>query len=201
MSGLPRIEKPRLKVILVGSSGVGKTCLIASFFKKPFDPSVMSTVSPAYMFQEVARRDGLPVCLQIWDTAGQERYRSVSQLFYRDADVAFVCYEAGNLESADTVPEWIAKVNKEVPVCAFIIVATKADLLDSETARRVKSNMETDFAEFEPKGCHVTSAVTREGVDELFLNAAELFRPAATQKQSNVSQDVGTSHSEQHGCC
>jgi small GTP-binding protein len=187
MSGVPRIEKPRLKVILVGSSGVGKTCLIASFLKKPFDPAGLSTVSPAYIFQEVTRNDGLTVCLQIWDTAGQERYRSVSQLFFREADVAFVCFEAGGEESIDSAPNWVQLVKKEVPDCEIIFVATKSDLLAERDRATVIENAEGRLGEFKPRGCHLTSAITRDGVDFLFRAAAELFVPK--QKAKRQSKD------------
>ena len=82
-SGVPKLQKPTLKIILVGASGVGKTCLIASYFKQSFDFQSIPTVAPAYSCSDVKRKDGTTVSLQIWDTAGQERYHSVSKLFFR----------------------------------------------------------------------------------------------------------------------
>jgi small GTP-binding protein len=200
ISGVPRIERPRLKVVLVGNSGVGKTCLIASFLKKPFDPAGLSTVSPAYIFQEVTRDDGLTVCLQIWDTAGQERYRSVSQLFFREADVAFVCFEAGSDESIDTAPDWVELVKKEVPDCEIIFVATKSDLLPERDRAKVIANADGRLSEFKPRGCHLTSAVSRDGVDDLFRAAAELF--VSKQKAKRQSKDSGsTKQNDKADCC
>jgi small GTP-binding protein len=201
MSGVPRSEKSRLKIILVGGSGVGKTCLISAFLKKPFDPAGLSTVSPAYMFQEVTRKDGLVVCLQIWDTAGQERYRSVSQLFFRDADVALVCFDAGNEESVDTVPDWVALVKQEVPDCEFIIVATKGDLIAEGERMRVMSDAELKLAQYGARGYYFTSAVTRDGVDELFTAAAELFvSKQRVKKQPKEGIDVRQNQNEKKGC-
>jgi small GTP-binding protein len=189
MSGLPHSDKPRLKIILVGASAVGKTCLISSYFKKPFDAAVLSTVSPAYMFQEVTRRDGLSVCLQIWDTAGQERYQSVSQLFFRDADVAFVCYEAANEDSVAAVSNWVDRVKKEVQDCEFMFVATKCDLLPPDGPDKVRADGERLFGHYQPRGYYQTSAVTRDGVDKLFSDAAELFVPKQRAKQTRERQD------------
>jgi small GTP-binding protein len=177
MSGVPRSEKPRLKVILVGHSGVGKTCLIASYLKKPFDGRGLATVSPAYMFQDVTRRDGLIVTLQIWDTAGQERYHSVSQMFYRDADVALVCFEAGKQDSIDSIPSWLEKVKKEVLVCNFIFVGTKGDDLPEDEQATAVASWEKELAGLAPKGVHLTSARTRTGVEDVFRAAAELYTP------------------------
>jgi small GTP-binding protein len=75
-------SRPSVKIILVGSSGVGKTCLSASYQKQNFNKNTAPTVAPASSCRVVI--------LQIWDTAGQERYASISQLFFRDSNVAFV---------------------------------------------------------------------------------------------------------------
>jgi small GTP-binding protein len=201
MAGLPRDEKPRLKIILVGSSGVGKTCLISSFFKKPFDPSVMSTVSPAYMLQEITRRDGLTLCLQIWDTAGQERYHSVSLLFFREADVAFVCFEAGNEDSIEAVPDWVARVRKEVPECEFVFVATKGDLLPPGGEAKVVADAERLFGSYQPKGYYVTSALNGDGVEKLFGDAAEFFVPKQKVRKQQKDQQEAPPKRPGEGCC
>jgi small GTP-binding protein len=190
MSGVPRNEKPRLKIILVGHSGVGKTCLIASYLKKPFDGQGLATVSPAYMFQDMTRRDGLVVTLQIWDTAGQERYHSVSQMFYRDANVAFVCFEAGKQEAIESIGYWIEKVKKEVPDCDFIFVGTKGDELPEEEQASTVASWEKEFAGLAPRSVHLTSAKTRKGVDDVFKAAAELYAPR--QQLSRVTNRVET---------
>jgi small GTP-binding protein len=150
------------------------------------------------MFRQVVRRGGLNVCLQIWDTAGQERYHSVSQLFFRDADVAFVCFEAGNQTCMEMVPDWVARVKREVHTCDFLFVATKSDLLEEGEAGEVKANIEKTFAQFQPKGCFLTSALNREGVDEVFERAAELFVPAKEQIPVKVPE---TAQEDGQGCC
>jgi small GTP-binding protein len=201
MSGIPR-EKPRFKIIVVGSSGIGKTCLIACFMKKPFDPSGMSTVSPSYMFQDVRRPDGTAVGLQIWDTAGQERYQSVSQLFYRDTNVALVCFEAASDESMEDVSDWAGRVRKEVPDCDIILVGTKGDMLEEGEAEKVKAKAEDTFIEIQPKGCFITSARTGDGVDELFHHAAELYRPSQeATRQVRKTQDITAKPKSETPCC
>jgi small GTP-binding protein len=199
MAGIPKPDKPRLKIILVGPSNVGKTSLIASFFDKPFDASPLPTVSPAYMFREVTRSDGVPVCLQIWDTAGQERYHSVSQLFFREANVAFVCFEAGNQGCMDMVPEWVMKVKKEVPSCEFIFVATKSDLLSEGQAIEVKETAERVFSHFQPRGCFITSALKKDGIDDLFQTAAEIFDPR--HGETKAVKIPETAEEDSAGCC
>jgi small GTP-binding protein len=179
-----RIDAPVLKVIVVGSSGIGKTCLIGAFVNHQFDPGTSPTVTPAYACQELMRTDGLPVCLQVWDTAGQDRYHNVSALFYREADVALICYEAGSHYSLETVPSWVKKVRNQVPDCELIFVGTKADLLSKGECATVLAEARGTLASFQPKAYVLTSAITGDGVEQLFREVAEQYKPRLMQRAS-----------------
>jgi small GTP-binding protein len=179
---------PVLKAILVGNSGVGKICLIRAFLQKPIAHDPVSTVTPSYACQELPRRDGSTVCLQVWDTAGQERYCSVSQMFWREADVAVVCFEAGSHRSMESVPAWVKKVRCEVPGCALLFVATKADLLAKEEIPSLLADAEGLFGTFHPSGIRMTSAISRDGVDELFSEIAEMYKPKTVCQQRTVGE-------------
>jgi small GTP-binding protein len=199
MSGVPRNDKPRLKLILVGHSGVGKTCLIASYLKKTYDPNGPATVSPAYLFQDMTRHDSLVVTLQIWDTAGQERYHAVSQMFYRDANFALVCFEATNNESTDSISDWVGKVRAEVPDCEFIFVATKSDTIPQNDREGVLNDWKKRLNGLQPKSVHLTSALTREGVEEVFKAAAELYVPR--QQLTRIKERPEPRQPDQKGEC
>jgi small GTP-binding protein len=162
-----------VKIILVGSSGVGKTCLSASYLKQHFDRATSPTVAPAYSCRPVKRADGSVVVLQIWDTAGQERYSSISQLFFRDSDVAFVCFDPNDSPSVTSVRDWVQRVLDEVPECRLFAILTKADKYgkESEVLDQSKATLgDLNFEHF-----FVTSALTRKGVDEPFAAAAEVY--------------------------
>jgi len=198
-SGLPKTQRPTLKIILVGSSGVGKTCLISSYFKQSFDFQSIPTVAPAYSCSDVKRGDGATISLQIWDTAGQERYHSVSKLFFRDSDVAFICFEAGDSVSTQEVPNWVRRVKEEVPSCSLFFVITKSDLHTKDEIFDIKETATRDFAEYQPKGIFVTSALSKEGVNDLFIAAADLYQIKSApshpmNKPSEKAKDKG-------GCC
>ena len=198
-SGVPKLQKPTLKIILVGASGVGKTCLIASYFKQSFDFQSIPTVAPAYSCSDVKRKDGTTVSLQIWDTAGQERYHSVSKLFFRDSGIAFICFESGDEQSTAEVPNWIKRVKEESPHCLFFFVLTKSDLHTSEEMEKLEKDAQTRFAEYNPKKIYVTSALSRDGVQELFNDAAESFHPKNQNKaiiqDNKLSKDNETNKS------
>ncbi|XP_061605499.1 ras-related protein Rab-26-like isoform X8 [Phyllopteryx taeniolatus] len=94
------------KVMLVGDSGVGKTCLLVRFKDGAFlAGSFISTVGIDFR-NKVLSIDGVKVKLQIWDTAGQERFRSVTHAYYRDAHALLLLYDVTNKTSFDNIQEF-----------------------------------------------------------------------------------------------
>uniref|UniRef100_A0A8D2PDQ4 RAB26, member RAS oncogene family n=1 Tax=Zosterops lateralis melanops TaxID=1220523 RepID=A0A8D2PDQ4_ZOSLA len=90
-------------VMLVGDSGVGKTCLLVRFKDGAFlAGSFISTVGIDFR-NKVLTVDGVKVKLQIWDTAGQERFRSVTHAYYRDAHALLLLYDVTNKASFDNI--------------------------------------------------------------------------------------------------
>lgn len=198
MSGVPKTQRPTLKIILVGSSGVGKTCLTSTYFRQSFDFQTPPTVAPAYSCADVKKSDGTPVSLQIWDTAGQERYHSVSKCFFRDSDIAFVCFEAGEAESTKEVPNWIKRVRDEVPTCTIFFVMTKSDLHTPQEIKQIKTAAEAEFQEYNGKGVFVTSALAKEGVNELFQAAAEMYK---SRSATSTATPKLSEKKKEKGCC
>jgi small GTP-binding protein len=134
--GIPKDYRPTVKVILVGNSGVGKTCLIGSYLKNTFENRPTPTVAPAYSCREVKKRDGTVIVLQIWDTAGQERYSSISQLFFRDSDVALVCFEPNDESSLLGVHNWVKRILTEVSKChLFGVIMKLSDLISPKNCQ------------------------------------------------------------------
>ncbi|XP_032124015.1 ras-related protein Rab-26 isoform X3 [Sapajus apella] len=94
------------KVMLVGDSGVGKTCLLVRFKDGAFlAGTFISTVGIDFR-NKVLDVDGMKVKLQMWDTAGQERFRSVTHAYYRDAHALLLLYDVTNKASFDNIQEY-----------------------------------------------------------------------------------------------
>ncbi|KAH0790691.1 small GTP-binding protein [Histomonas meleagridis] len=193
-------DKASLKVILVGSAGVGKTSLISVFLDSPFENQELSTVAPASCTATVTLDDGAKVNLQIWDTAGQERFQSISQMFYRDSHVAFVCYD---LEREDTIEEWISRVRKFVPDCKIFLVTTKSDLLTQEQQTECVERGNEYLQRFGANLHLMTSASSGFGVKEIFQEAAKLYNDinptVIEQKTVKISKE--TTKQEGKKCC
>ncbi|XP_062386961.1 ras-related protein Rab-26-like [Sardina pilchardus] len=100
------------KVMLVGDSGVGKTCLLVRFKDGAFlAGSFISTVGIDFR-NKVLSIDSVKVKLQIWDTAGQERFRSVTHAYYRDAHALLLLYDVTNKASFDNIQAWLTEVHE-----------------------------------------------------------------------------------------
>ncbi|XP_022450234.1 ras-related protein Rab-26 isoform X6 [Delphinapterus leucas] len=100
------------KVMLVGDSGVGKTCLLVRFKDGAFlAGTFISTVGIDFR-NKVLDVDGMKVKLQIWDTAGQERFRSVTHAYYRDAHALLLLYDVTNKASFDSIQAWLTEIQE-----------------------------------------------------------------------------------------
>jgi len=188
--------KSDLKVILVGNSGVGKSSLLTAFYSQPFDCQTVPTVAPSYSCIEINRKDGVKVWLQVWDTAGQERYQSVGKLFYRDCDVAFVCFDGSKDHTLDSVKNWINTVREESPDANILVILTKSDLYSSELIETETNSINSIMEEYRIKGFFVTSSVLQRGVKDAFQSAANFYQASKSIKTG--SQPIPQTQSN---CC
>lgn len=200
MNSSGRNTRRPLKIILVGSSGVGKTSIINAFFEQPYDVDTQPTVAPAFCSATVDLADKSQVELHIWDTAGQERFQSIGGMFYRDSDIAFVCFERS---TKDTIPDWIEKVRKQVPDCIIFLVATKCDLMNEDEQGELLGEKNALIQGNDAKQFFLTSAQKGIGIQELFTAAAmcvdQICAPAAPATVK-VEQGRKKDH-EKKGCC
>lgn len=132
-----RIEPEILyKIVIVGDSGVGKSCLLVRFTDDKYEDQV-STIGTDFRFRDISVGQGSQVRMQLWDTAGQERYRSQMSAYYRGAHGIVLTYSVDDKKSFENIPRWIADVDKFAgPGCAKLLVGNKADV-DEKTQRQV----------------------------------------------------------------
>ncbi|KAH0792535.1 small GTP-binding protein [Histomonas meleagridis] len=161
-----------LKLILVGSAGVGKTSLMNALFEQSFEQDMQTTVAPAFCEKSIQISDGSKVTLHIWDTAGQEKFQSICETYYRDADVAFVCFDYENMNH-ETIAKWVSRVRAQSPDCLIFLVLTKEDLTPSDQYPNILEDSEGYVNEFKAEAFHMTSSSTQNGVKALFCSAAE----------------------------
>lgn len=174
-----------LKVILVGGSGVGKTSLINAFFDQKYENETQPTVAPAYCGATLQLPNQTKVDLQIWDTAGQERFQSIGGMFYRESDIAFICFDIENKSSIST---WVNRVRSQVSNCIFFLVATKSDIMPEEDKNALINDQQNLLKEFQASQFFLTSACQNKGVKELFQAAAQCITTICKASQSATVQ-------------
>ena len=113
------------KVVLLGESSVGKTCIITRFVDNQFGKDIMSTTGASYANKTLKFKDynNKEILFEIWDTAGQEKYRSLTQLFYKDASIAILVYDITNEESYNELKNyWVNQIIEFAPKDISIIL-------------------------------------------------------------------------------
>ena len=159
------------KVVLIGETGVGKTCIINRFIHNNFDPGTISSLSGQFVTKEMEFSKGQTVPLQIWDTAGQEKYRSMAKIFYRDAKAIIMVYDITNENSFNQLKEyWLGQIKEHGSKDVLIaIAANKSDLIEQI---KVKNEDGEKFAEEIGAKFILTSAQNANGIQNLFESIA-----------------------------
>lgn len=162
----------RIKCVMLGDQGVGKTSIINRYILDRFDSYSETTIGASYNAKPVNYNNTI-FKLDIWDTAGQERYRSMVPLYYRNSNIVFLCIELSNLDFKNNFMYWYNTLveTEDTNNLRFIyLVGTKSD---------IKSEFINVIVEELKKSYHIeyieTSSKDNHNIDNLFLNAVEKF--------------------------
>ena len=127
------IDEKRIKLIVIGDLGVGKTNLINIAVGKPFNENQASTYSHTYS-QKVINHMGINYTLDLWDTIGQENLKTMNKLFYNNSKIVVFVYDITNLKSFQALKEWVNEINAQLGLKNIImgVVGNKIDLFQNE---------------------------------------------------------------------
>ena len=156
------------KIVLLGESGVGKTCIISRYINQVFEGNTISTNGASYAAKTLHFEDyDKSLKVEIWDTAGQEQYRSLTKIFYKDATAAILVYDITRKKSFDEIKNyWYKQLLDCAPSDIVVgLAGNKADLFDRE---QVSEEEAKEFAKEIKAIFRLTSAMTAIGIDELF---------------------------------
>ncbi|KAM9352559.1 ras-related protein Rab-19 [Symphorus nematophorus] len=176
------------KIILVGDSDVGKTCVVQSFKSGIFIEKQQNTIGVDFTVRTLDI-DGKKVKMQVWDTAGQERFRTITQSYYRSAHGAMVAYDITRRTTFDSVPHWIREVEQYgAASVVLILIGNKSDL---HTQRQVLFEDACTLAENNGVLAALeTSAKEAQNVDMAFiLMARELLARNGMTITNEAPQD------------
>ncbi|XP_063080038.1 ras-related protein Rab-15-like [Engraulis encrasicolus] len=154
-----------LRLMLLGDSGVGKSCLLWRFAEDDYHPSHIATVGIDFRMRTLDI-NGMRVRVQIWDTAGQERYQTVTKQYYRRAQGILLVYDVTDESSFQHIAKWSSDVDETAPGgVRRILVGNKCDL---EQMRRVTTEQGSKLAQSYGMDFFETSAFTSHNVAEAF---------------------------------
>jgi len=157
------------KFIIIGDAACGKSCILHRFIDDKFKKESTHTIGVEFG-SKIIEVGGQHVKLQIWDTAGQERLRSVTRSYYRGAAGAVLVYDITSRESYNHVNSWLEDARALAnPDIAIVLVGNKIDLASE---REVTFMEASRFAQENDLIFLETSALTGEGVQEVFLKCA-----------------------------
>ena len=158
------------KLILIGNSGVGKSCILQRYIKHTFEESYKCTIGVDFLMKSVII-NGQTVKLQLWDTAGQEKYKSMVSSYYKGANVALIVFDITSHETFEALPVWIENFYKNGPEQKnIILIGNKKDL---EEKRQVTQEEAQMFSETNNMIYFETSAKDGDNIDYVFNYAAE----------------------------
>jgi Ras-related protein Rab-1A len=164
------------KVLIIGNSGVGKSCLLLRFAEDMFSDNYISTIGVDFKIRKLEVEDK-SVKLQIWDTAGQERFRTITKSYYRGSNGIVVVYDITDRESFDQVQHWMSEIDAHASadVCR-LLVGNKADLGDK---RAVKADEGAALARQYGIPFLETSAKESNNVETMFTTMAGAMKKKA----------------------
>lgn len=176
-----------IKIMMVGTGGVGKSALTLQFMYDEFVEDYEPTKADSYRKKIVI--DGEEVQIDILDTAGQEEYCGIHELCFRSVDSFLLVCAINDRETLDAIPAYIEQIirSRSPDKCSMYLVANKIDLKDASNAHMTKAGME--LAQRYGIPYEETSAKTRWNVDNIFQKPArDILQHQVVSNERNKSQ-------------
>jgi len=193
------------KLLLIGDSGVGKSCLLLRFADDTYTESHISTIGVDFKIRTI-QLDGKTIKLQIWDTAGQERFRTITSSYYRGAHGIIVVYDTTDQETFEHVKTWLHEIDRYASENVNkLLVGNKSDLtskrqVETESAKEFADSVNIPFLE--------TSAKNATNVEDAFMTmAGEIKKRMASApsmsegNKSKITVSGKTESVKSSSCC
>ena len=176
------------KIIVIGDSSVGKSCLTTQAVRNNFMEFYQATVGFEFLTFNL-RMNSNVVKLQIWDTCGQEVYKSLISNFYRNCSLALIVYAINNRDSFEHAENWLNDLkNQSNPNVRVFLVGNKSDL---EGERKVTKEEAESYKEEKNLDVFMeTSAKTGENSRKVMLEAAKILYKDYLKAKQNLGKGV-----------
>ena len=202
---------PIYKIILVGDSGVGKTCLLSMYVKGECGPTI-PTIAVEFCTKEIELADNFKVKVQLWDTAGQERFKSLAMTYYRKAYGILLLFDITKRSSFISCKHYLEEVRLNSDKnCIIYLIGNKVDL---EQQREISYDEAKFYADKEKIKYIETSAIKNIRVEEVFSsllnniyeikkeeNKNKLFIDGGNNIGLKNTQSLIKKNKSESGCC
>ena len=203
-------EDYKVKLIIVGDSGVGKTNLISRFASDKFQSNSKATIGVEFIYKTLKINKEI-FKVEIWDTAGQERYKSITSAYYKGAKGAIIVYDITSETSFNNIENWINEVkSKASNNIQIMIIGNKTDLYKER-----KISVEKGIEKAKTLNFHLfeASALDKTNVKEAFnYLLKEMYLDVKNISRNNSNNNYGgnfgingvvinTSTKQKKNCC
>ena len=186
------------KIVLIGDTCVGKSCILVRFSDDVFVENYVTTIGVDFRFKTMIIKNKIAK-IQIWDTAGQERYRSITTAYYRGAAAIIICCDSTNKESFYNINNWIEEISKYTDKDVDkLVLMNKCDLVQE---RQIDKNEISKFEKESGLKIMEVSAKTGNGIDKAFEYIIGKLIDKNEKRNNNSMTLQGGSLINKHGCC
>jgi len=208
MPATPQSYDMLAKMLLIGDSGVGKSCLLLRFCDDAWTPSFITTIGIDFKIRTI-ELEGKRIKLQIWDTAGQERFRTITTAYYRGAMGILLVYDVTDERSFNNIRTWHANVEQHASEGVNkILIGNKCDWTDKKV---ISEQQGQELADELGLRFLETSAKSNINVEQAFFALASdikarLIDTAKPEDSPSGSRSVGIGAGQgdtaaKNGCC
>ncbi len=201
-------EDYKLKVVIVGDSGVGKSNLIKRFTTNEFLANSKATVGVEFLSKSYKINDKI-FKIEMWDTAGQERYKSITSAYYKGAKGALVVYDTTSAQSFENVDKWYNEIKEKTGKdIKLILIGNKIDLaeqkvVNTDEALAKAKTWGIPLMETSAKSAFNVKEAFHDLLKEMYLEMNKNLQNAENKNLENnngVQLDVNEKK-EKKGCC
>ena len=176
-------ENYKIKLIVLGDSGVGKTNIINRYVKDTFIANTRATVGVEF-FIKTFRVNNDVIKLEIWDTAGQERYKSITSAYYKGSRGALLVYDITRISTFDDIEKWMNEICEKVKgPLKLMLIGNKSDLIND---RKITTEMALEKAKILNLPLMETSALNSDNIQKVFENILiEIYKEFKKEKEKD----------------
>ena len=189
------------KILVVGDSGVGKSCIMVRFTDDAFNESFISTIGIDFKVRTI-EVNGVTIKLQIWDTAGQERFHTITAHYFRGAMGIMLVYDVCDNSSFNNIKKWMRSILKDEGFKGQIMIL--GNKCDREDGRMVAKRRGEVVAKAYGVSFLETSAKENINIEESFIAISRIILDKMQDNKTETETNIPTADvnkSLRQKCC